>query len=196
MSTSVKEIILFGLLVLSVSSTEAHFKLFEKESTSNTIRLRQQASSASQANTHRRIPSHSTSSSSSAASTSDLYRSLSSPTLNTANSPPIMQEISLHREAAASLNSGGINIMQPRRSNILMQRLRPNPEQLKKIGTFMKYAAIGAAGTGGSISIYNAFSTNDMQAQKNDEQNASLDTTTTTTTTAQPEMNNPLGEDK
>lgn len=193
MSTFDKQIIVFGLLVLTISSTEAHFKPFEKPSTSTNIRLRSQASSFSR----RRIPSQMSSSSSVGGSTSDIYRTASSPTLNTANSPSIMQEISLHREAAASLNSGRVNIFQPRRSNNPIRRLMPNSEQLSKIGTVFKYSAIGAAGVGGSISIIKAFSKDSSQTEKNDEQNTSLSTTTTTatTTTVLPEIYNPIGTD-
>lgn len=201
MSSSFNRRIVFGLFVLCVLHsfpTEAHFKLFSKQSTSNTLRRSHLTSpSTSQAlESHRQRPLHSSSSSSSAASTSDVYRSASSPTLNTANSPSLMQEISLHREAASTLNLGRVNIVRQNQQRTLLQRLKPNLERINSIGKYIKNGAIAAAGTGGIISIANAFSNNSEKKENSSDELIVYAAPITSTTTEIPERHNPLGEDK
>lgn len=128
-------------------------------------------------------------------STSDIYRSISETSLNRPNSPAIMREISnLHRQAAATLNSRNLNIVQPQPENTLIQRLRPSTERMSLIGKYIKNGGIGVAAAGGFISVVNAFASDDNNNSskekelKNDNENV-----TSHTTTPVSEFTNPLG---
>lgn len=153
---------------------------------------------------HRLRPHHSSTSSDASLSTVNLNqpssenirRSSSTSSLNMQNSASLMQEMgSLHRQAARTLN-----IAQTNGQNSLRHRLIPNSHQIKKVGNYLKNAAIGSGGIGGFIVTANAFSN-----KKNSEEirnvtilNITKTTTTksTTTTTPFPEIYNPIGEDK
>lgn len=102
-----------------------------------------------------------------------------------------MQETSsLHRQAASALNIRRINIQQ---ESTLLQRLKPNPERMNLIGKYLKNGAIAAAGTGGVISIANAFQSESDPKESSDENVLIINITTSTVS---PEHDNPLGVDK
>lgn len=195
-----------GLLVLCVFqifSIEARFKNLSKTNFFENVRLRPQPSTSIAIEPRRRIPSHSSSTSSlnsmktvdlkktshpSSESSLDNYRSASSPALNTANSPAIMQEtsLSLHRQAASTLNVAS----RPNRRH----RLIPNFERILSMGKYTKNVAIGAAGIGGTLLIADHFSNSEQnKEQSNDE---GINTTNAAATTQPPEISNPIGVDK
>lgn len=207
MTPSFEQRIVFGLLVLCAfyhSPAEAHFKFFPSRSLSGAVRQRQPSlpSTSRTSDSHRRLPSHSAESAtnsmrsvnlhSSGSSTSDIYRSASSPALERAGSPMQMHEMSnLHRQAASSLNIRSVNTQ---RQNTLMQRFRPSPERIISIGKYLKNGAIASAGVGGFISVVNLFSSDSEDKDEiSSEKNATIIIFTTTTA---PEIDNPLGVDK
>lgn len=119
----------------------------------------------------------------SSSSSSNIYRSLSGSSLNHPNSPAMMREIStLHRQAATTLNSEILNIVQPHSENTLMQRLMPNTERMSLISKYIKNGAIGLAAAGGFISITNTFASNNNNYREvyNNETVTSPPPTTTT----------------
>lgn len=202
--------IVFGLLVLCVFHSflaEARFKFLPNLSSTNILRQRQsslpQISRAIESN--RQQPLHARGSSansmqtihlhSSDSSTSDIYRSASSPTLNRAHSPAIMRDVeSLHRQAASSLNLRAINA---HRENTLLQRFRPSSERMSLVAKYLKNSAIAAAGTGGVLALADTFqSSRSEKGGSNDDHIFINNIATTTTTTKAPEHDNPLGVDK
>lgn len=204
--------IVFGLLVLGAFysfPTEARFNIFSKKSSLNNLHQQQQQQQLAirqTMNLRRQQPLHALQSSSMesvnlkshssslSSSSSNIYRSASSQTLNNANSPALMRETSsLHRQAALSLNMGRANVQ---RGNSMLQRLKPNPASLNIMAKYAKNSAIAVAGAGGIASIVNALSNNIERKQFEDLANELNATTTTTTTTAAPELSNPLGVDK
>lgn len=202
MLSSFKLRVVFGLLVLFLFQpflSKAHFNPFKKSTVPNTLRQRPLSlaipSSSRTLESHRLRPLHALPSSSvdsmttinlQSSSSSNIYRSVSSPTLNKVNSPSIMRETShLHEQAASLLNIERMNIARPPQQNTL-HRLIPNSERMKSIGKYLKNVAIAAAGTGGTVSIVNAFSNND---EKNDDKYI----VTITSTTKLPEHYNPIG---
>lgn len=189
MSSSFKQRIVFGLLVLCVFyffPTEARFNLFPKKSISNTFHQQQQQQqmsfrlSSETLNLRRNQPLHALQSTSmetvnlrapssllsSSSSSSNIHRSASSPTINNANSPALMQESSsLHRQAAISLNLGGAaNI---HRENTIIQRLRPRLESMNAVAKYVKNGAIGVAGAGGIASLVRSFSNGNSERASN-----------------------------
>lgn len=217
MTPSFKLRIVFGLFVLCVFNlclTKAQMNFFSKiqrntlrqrtlaiPSTSQNMNLNRQrplhssvAASMESINLHSKSPSSSLSS-----SQSDVYRSLSSPSLNTVKSPAMMKEMTnLHKQAASTLNMNVGN--NPFRQKTFLERLRPNPEKVSLVGKYLKNAAIAAAGTGGIITLVNQFSSESVEKDKNNNENImtanpieSADTIKSTTVS---EITNPIGIDK
>lgn len=206
MTQSFERIFVIGLLVLcAFCQSEAFFKAPFKQSQSSSVRQRHLLLSAETSNLNRQralnVPGslansmtsvnlHSASSSS-----SNVYRSASSPTLNTADSPALMRETSsLHRQAASTLNAG--TTLNVQRQNTLLQRLRPDPERLNSIGKYLKNGAIAVGGTGGFISIVNLFPSKSKEETEEEKSSSGDSIIAVTTTTTTPELSNPIGQDK
>lgn len=134
----------------------------------------------------------------SSTSSSDSYNSLanielnerSTNSLNRGSSPAIMRE-SLHHSAASALN---VNRARVPGSSTILTRMKPNPENIKKMALMMKNSAIGVAGVAGAITIGKSFSSGcekseiDCVKKNRDEQFAIIKTTT-----ERPEIYNPVG---
>lgn len=202
MLLSYKQKIVFGLLVLcAVLPIEARFKMFSKSEPSVPRQLRTQPSTSQVLQPLRQRPSShslesnsmvsinlkSPQSSSSSASSKEIPRSSSIPSLNEQQSPSILEMSDLHMQAAQTLN-----IPPAYQRNVGLGRLIPNLDRLNLIGKIMKNAAIGTAGTGGIILIANTF-TDDFDEIINDERTTTMNKTTTTSI---PELINPIGIDK
>lgn len=100
------------------------------------------------------------------------------------NSPSIMLDTELHRQAASTLN------LHAHRQNIrqnMLHRLVPNSERIRTISKYVKNTAIGAAGTGGVILTANQFSSVGENIVNDSASSSS-------TTTIVPEIYNPIGE--
>lgn len=172
MSQAFKQQILLGLFVLCVfyfiHPSEAQIKFFSKRtnlrrqhslpSTSRDVVLPQRT------RLPERINSYENNNLRTQSSTSDIYRSISSPSLNRGNSPAIMRS-NLHMQAASALN---IRVAQQQQKT-LMQRFKLNPKRITSIGNALKYGAIGAAGVGGVISISNAFTDSKIETKSDGE---------------------------
>lgn len=214
MSSLLKLQIVFGLLVLCIHQNKS-IKFFSKPSRVNSLNQRQLSppSTSQTMNLHQQRPLRFSESSSnsmgsinlntplSSSSLSGVYRSISSPSLNVANSQAVMRETpNLHRQAASVLNSRGFNIRPPVQRNNMIHRLTPNLETLKLTAKYIKNGAIIAGGSGGIISMANLFSNNneEKEKEKGKEKNVSENTLpmSTTTTTTVPEISNPIGIDK
>lgn len=165
--------ILFGLLVLCVFyQPSEQFKFFSRKTPS-------QPPVPMRPIPQRPIPVHSRQRPlqsrqqplSSGTSSSDIYRSISEPSLSGRNSPPSLrgrnsppsltgrnsQEMhEIHLQAASALNTGAINT--PQRSHSLMGRVRYNPEKFDVYRKYLKEIAIYTAGVGGAIAIAKSFS--------------------------------------
>ncbi|XP_031629202.1 putative GPI-anchored protein pfl2 [Contarinia nasturtii] len=127
---------------------------------------------------------------STSSSTNNIYRTASSPALNSANSPAIMQETSsLHRQAVSTLARLSPSI-QRSPQNTWRRRIMPNMEKLNLYGKYLKNAAIAAAGANGVVQIADAVFSNESEEKAKDYDEET--TTTTTTTTTAPERYNPL----
>lgn len=156
---------MFGLFVLCVFNSffvEAHFKMTVKSSPSTRIgpQLPAVPSSSQTLNLHRTNPALSSQTSltsmsevnlrSPSSSSSNIYRSASSPSLNLGNSPSIMREMT-HVQAASVLNSAGLSQLQ--RSPPIMHRMIPNMDSIRSVGKYVKTGALTVAAVGGAIDI-------------------------------------------
>lgn len=215
MSTAFKRQILFGLLVLcTYHVSEAQIRFFQKLQT-NTLRQRALPipSTSQNLNINRQVPSHSSAvlsksmetinlhskSSSLSSSQSDVFRSLSASSLNTAKSPAIMADASkLHKQAASLLNIKNVNT--PYREKTVLQRLRPNPERVSQIGKYLKNSAIAAAGAGGIISMVNILSRDSDEKEINNKENLvtadPINSVDSVESSTHSEITNPIGVDK
>lgn len=88
-------------------------------------------------------------------SSSTIFRSVSSPTLNIGKTPSIMREMS-HKEAASILNVVRSS-PQLRQRPPLIQRMKPSQSTFETMGKYLKNGAITTAGAGGVLVIVNAF---------------------------------------
>lgn len=134
----------------------------------------------------------------SSSSSSTIHRSASSPSLNTANSPSIMREIT-HTQAAAALNVIRPPVLHLRQNPSLSQRLMPNMDSIKLAAKYLREGAIAAAGTGGVVVVAEAINGNkcceDRKEEKNITNKTSIvnDTNIISTTTSSPEYYNRVG---
>lgn len=129
----------------------------------------------------------------STSTSSNVYRSLSSGSLNTARTGSIMREMS-HQAAARALNPGAAINDQQSRTNTLMQMLRPNKERLRQFGVLSKNTAIGIGAVGGVFSISHSYSTNN-ENQKNSRENGE-NSEIYNSSTIRSELYNPIGKEK
>lgn len=192
MSQAFKRQIFSGLFVLCafyfIHQSEAQIKFFPKRTSSSNILRRHHSAPSTMRDAvahprpRPRIPdrlnSYENINLRASSSTSDIYRSISSSSINRANSPALMRGTSnLHIQAASALNMEQVS----RRQNTLLQRLKPNPARITSIGNALKYGAIGAAGVGGVISISNAFAGSEKEIKNVGEDTTELSIVNTTT---------------
>lgn len=162
-------------------------------STSQTLRRRQQSSTATSMT---KADLHSSLASSSSDSSSTIYRSQSSPSLNTAHTSSIMQ--AMHTPVASVLNVNRLSMLEPQNRPSVLRRYKPsaaNIEQIKTIGKYLKNAAIASAGTAGIITIADAFSNdrnNGSEEEIRKEEPGNM-TKKVITTTKNPEIEVPIG---
>lgn len=222
--------ILFGLLVLCLfyQSSEAQFGFFSRKTSPQRVLPLPRPSVPLRPIPQRPLPMQPRQRPSqprqqplsSGTSSSDIYRSISEPSLSGRNSPPSlsgrnyppslgrrnsppslggrdslpMHEIS-HGEAASALNRDIINT--PQRSHSLINRVRFNPKKFDAIRKYLKEIAIYTAGGGGAIVIAKSFSSSDCEKngkeEKCDEKNTNIPPIVPIETTTASEIINPIG---
>lgn len=116
-----------------------------------------------------------------------------------------MRESSIsHRNAASVLNPMSFSEIQIQQNPSIAQRLIPNFERMKSMGTYLKNGAIAVAAAGGIAAMAHAIKDDGEKRKKPNEEDVIdnirrtmgegfITTTTTTTTTKKPEYHNPLG---
>lgn len=197
--------ILFGLFVLCIYHTlEAQMNPFRKTKTNPFTQPPLRNPSISGNIFQRPLPSTSAmrksiellnlqskppSPSASLSSKSDVYRTVSLPSLNTAKTSAIMVEtVDMHKQAASILNI-------PHRTNpFSFQRMWPNSQTMKIAAKYLKNSAIGVAGVGGVISVTNFFTSASLEKEnkKNNSENVNVGPIKSTTIS---EITNPIGMD-
>lgn len=199
--TSFKHRIVFGFLFLSVFNSflliDARFNLFRKRPLplGRSTSLQSIPSTSRTLNLQHQRPSLSSSSFTQSSMVSvDLHNRDSLLTRSSSNiaSLPVEVRESLHRHAAATLNSE--RAVQPSRLNTALTRLRPSPENVKTIIKYVKNTALGAAGVGGVAVIVDKLLGSADESEEKDENSHNLDNLTTPSTiTISTERINPIG---